>query len=62
VIDRVIKVTAAGPFRPQIPDEGYGSDQMVVINKMKECWGEEPGHRPSFSSLRQFLRKLNSGR
>ncbi|ELU07786.1 hypothetical protein CAPTEDRAFT_103278 [Capitella teleta] len=62
VIEKVIDSTAARPFRPRIPSTGSGADQSVMVAKMKECWAEDPNHRPSFSVLKQFLRKLNKGR
>lgn len=48
------------PFRPSLPEStelGKGMIDLVV-----DCWQENPDVRPSFSSIKNKLRKIAGGR
>ncbi|ELU03633.1 hypothetical protein CAPTEDRAFT_166938 [Capitella teleta] len=65
VITKVKEPPAEGIFRPQIPKDentAQAPHQSLVIEKMKQCWAENPTERPTFKALKLFLKKLHKGR
>ena len=47
------------PFRPQVPDSANLG--KPIIDLMRNCWQENPDHRPSFTQIRTIIRKQTNG-
>ena len=47
------------PFRPQLPESSELGKQ--VLDMVRNCWHENPEHRPTFQQIRATLRKMTNG-
>jgi len=47
------------PFRPEMPDTSALGEQMLDL--IRNCWQENPEHRPTFQQIRTTLRKMTNG-
>lgn len=44
------------------PSVSKGSVFPEIVETMKQCWAELPGHRPSFDMIYETLKKINHGK
>ena len=47
------------PFRPQLPESSELGKSMLDL--IRNCWQENPEHRPTFQQIRSTLRKMTNG-
>jgi len=47
------------PFRPQLPESSELGKTM--LDMIRNCWNENPEHRPTFQQIRTTLRKMTNG-
>ena len=47
------------PFRPQLPESSELGKQTLDL--IRNCWQENPEHRPTFQQVRSTLRKTTNG-
>jgi len=47
------------PFRPQLPESSDLGKTM--LDMIRNCWNENPEHRPTFQQIRTSLRKMTNG-
>ena len=47
------------PFRPQLPESSELGKAM--LDMIRNCWNENPEHRPTFQQIRTTLRKMTNG-
>jgi len=75
VIVERIKETRPPFYRPALPHHHHHHQQQQadecmdnsavaggVLTLMKQCWAEDPAHRPSFRDVARSLRIINHGR
>ena len=60
VIERVRDVCKQ-PYRPAVHGDQAQTNDAAIMTMMAASWNEAPEERPSFTALKQMLRKLNRG-
>jgi len=49
------------PYRPPIPANDTTND-VQLIQLMRDCWDENPAQRPDFSTIRSRFHFINKGK
>ena len=61
IVERVHSLCST-PYRPRLPDTSLSVQEQRVMSLMKQCWEDDPKHRPRMDSVVFTFRRLNGGR